>query len=127
MSASCVAVRTFGPTAATATRGTGRTCSRTVVTVSTSRRSRSPAEPHGWPKSSASRAASGRPVPMPSSNRPAETSCRAAASRATTAAVRKGAARTQVPRRSVDVAAAAAASAGKGDGVKVVSGRSIVA
>ena len=111
-----------GRPAATITAGAGRTFSRTAAITCCTWPIRSPADPHGTPRRSASRSASGRPLPIPSSNRPSDSCCRADASRTTAAGCRNGAAITQVRNRSFDVQAAAAASAGNGDAVHSVSG-----
>ena len=110
------------PAAVTTTGGAGSTSRRTASATCSTSRIRSLAEPHGTPRRAASASASGRPDPMPSSNRPPDSCCSARVSRTTAAALRNGAASTHVRSRSRDVTAAAAARAGNGDGVHSVSG-----
>ena len=109
------------------TGGRGSTCSRTAVTTASSWATRSAALPQGTPSRAASSAASGRPVPIPSSNRPSLSRCSADASRTTAAGLRIGDARTHVRNRIRGAATAAAASAGNGDTVHRVSGTSTAA
>ena len=116
--------RVRGPEPVTMTGGTGVTDPRTAPMTSLTRVRRSAAEPQVTPSCCASCSASGRPEPMPSSKRPSESNCRAAVSRTTARGVRVGAASTQVRSRRLDVYAPAAARAGKGDGVRRVSGTS---
>lgn len=83
---------------------------------------RSPAVPYGMPSAPASRRASSRPAPTPTSRRPEDRKSSPASSWASSRGLRYGAASTNVPTRSVVVAVAAAVMASSGGSVPSVSG-----